>query len=109
MQSSLIFPMTIGQFIPYSYKMKKADIFEQFFVEAMTEKVEASTMSHSEFGRRVFGEDSGARLWRATREKSRKRSVSIGEASLMAEALGMDFPSLVWEIVQDGKRRGILT
>lgn len=102
-------PKSIGQSLPYTGEMKKSEQFEQFFVEAITERVAASPLSHSEFGRKIFESDSGARLWRATREKKRKRGLSIGEAYLMAEALGVDFPALLWEITQEGKNKGILT
>lgn len=89
--------------------MKKADIFEDFFVEEITRRVEESKLSHSEFGRLVFGTDSGPRAWRATREKERKRRISIGEALMMAEVLGLELPALVWEITQKAESKGILT
>lgn len=85
--------------------MKKSEVFEKLFIEVMAERVEAAKMSHSEFGRRVFGEESGARAWRATREKNRKRGLGIGEAYMMAEALDMEFPALMWEVMQEIKNR----
>ena len=102
-------PTPIGQTLHYTEEMKKSELFEHFFVEAMAERVENSSLSHSEFGRRIFESDSGPRLWRATREQKRKRGLSIGEAYLMAEALGVEFPALLWEIVQEGKTKGKLT
>lgn len=89
--------------------MNKAEIFEDFFIDVVTRKIEEAKISHSEFGRRVYQSESGPRLWRATREKERKRSTSVGEAYMMAEALGLDYPALIWEVVQEGKSRGVLT
>lgn len=103
--SRRISPLCIGRNALYSGYMKKSERFEKLFVEAMVRRVEAAGMSHSEFGRRVFGEGSGSRAWRATREKDRKRGLGIGEAYMMAEALGMEFPALVWEVMQEVKDR----
>lgn len=103
--SRQISPLRIGCIALYSGFMKKSELLENLFVEAMARRVEAAGMSHSEFGRRVFGEDSGARAWRATREKERKRGLGIGEAYMMAEALDVEFPTLVWEVMQEIKDR----
>ncbi len=107
--STEIIPTSVGETLLYTEVMKKAEQFEQFFVEAIEARVESSSLSHSEFGRRVFESDSGPRLWRAAREQGRKRGLSVGEAYLMAEALGIEFPALIWEIVQEAKHKGILT
>lgn len=109
MLSSEISPNNVGEFFLYISDMKTSEIFEEFFIAAVIERVESASFSHSEFGRRVFGSESGARLWRAVREKERKRAVSIGEAYAMAEALGIELPALIWEILQAAKARGILT
>lgn len=103
--SRRISPLCIGHIALYSEYMKKSELFENLFVEAMVKRVETAGMSHSEFGRRVFGEDSGARAWRATREKERKRGLGIGEAYMMAEALDVEFPALIWEVMQEIKDR----
>lgn len=90
--------------------MKKDDYFERVFVELVAERVEDSGLSHSEFGRRVFGGGaSGVRLWRSVRDHDgRGRKLTLGEAYRMAEALGTDFPSLVWNLCQAAKNRGML-
>ncbi len=103
--------MRLGQNVPYIDAMNKADIFERAFVTLIAERVEDLGMPHSEFGRRVFGETAGARLWRSCRgsEQRPARKVTLGEAYRMAEALGTDFPSLVWNLSQAAKNRGMLT
>lgn len=90
--------------------MKTAEAYEKAFVSLVAERVEDLGMSHSEFGRRVFGSTAGVRLWRSCRDfKSRRRKLTLGEAYLMAEALGTDFPSLVWNLTQAAKNRGLLS
>lgn len=101
-------PIAIGVNNPYTYNMEKDTIFEGLFIEAVADLVENSEMSHSEFGRAVFGDASGDRLWRAARGERRKRSVTVGEAYVMAEVLGLDLPTLLWRIVQDKKMQGKL-
>ncbi|EPR43155.1 hypothetical protein dsx2_2515 [Desulfovibrio sp. X2] len=90
--------------------MKNDDQFERVFVALVAERVEDMGMSHAEFGRRVFGGgDSGVRLWRSVRDvDGRGRRLTIGEAYRMAEALGTDFPSLVWNLCQSARNRGML-
>lgn len=103
--STLIYPICTGHFIRYKEGMKTSSEFERDFIVLVTERVEDLGMSQSEFGKKVFGEASGDRLWRATRSPSRKRGLSLGAAVTMAEALGTDFPSLVWHVTQAAKNR----
>lgn len=90
--------------------MSSAEIYEQAFIKLVAERVEDLGMSHAEFGRRVFGKASGARLWRSCRgeEQRPSRKLTLGEAYRMAEVLETDFPSLVWNLSQAAKNRGML-
>lgn len=89
--------------------MEKNLLFERAFVTIVAEMVEQKGMSHSDFGRRVFGETSGVRLWRWCRsEENRGRRLMLGEAYAMAAALDTDFPSLVWKISKEAVERGLL-
>lgn len=81
--------------------MEKSVAFERAFVALLAERVESSGMSHSEFGRRVFGEDSGSRTWRSTRDPERARKITLAEVHLAANVLGLDFPTMVWQFTQE--------
>jgi len=106
--SSANHPLTGGGNSPYTSTMKKDALFESLFIEAVAEQIDDSDLSHSEFGRAVFGNASGDRLWRSCRGEKRKRTVSIGEAYVMAEALGVDLPTLLWRIIQAKTSQGKL-
>ncbi len=80
-------------------------MFERAFVALVAEKVEAAGMSHSEFGRRALGEESGSRLWRSCRDAVKPRRVLLAEAHRMAEVLGTDYPTMVWEITREAHAR----
>jgi len=89
--------------------MENTDSFERVFITLIAERVEVSGMSHSEFGRRVFGDSSGVRLWRSCRDfEKRRRKLTLDEAYRMALALGTDFPTMVWNMVREAKARGML-
>jgi hypothetical protein len=89
--------------------MDKADNFERVFITLVAERVKAAKMSHSEFGRKIFGESAGVRLWRACRDfEGRGRRLTLDEAYRMADVLGTDFPTMVWNMVQEAKARGLL-
>lgn len=89
--------------------MENTDSFERVFITLIAERVEASGMSHSAFGRKVFGDSSGIRLWRSCRDfEKRRRKLTLDEAYRMAVALGTDFPTMVWNMVCEAKARGML-
>lgn len=81
--------------------------FERAFVALVAERVEQAGMSHSEFGRRVFGSEHGSRLWRTAREPARARKIILAEAYRMAEVLGTDLPTLLWQISREAEARGM--
>jgi hypothetical protein len=90
--------------------MENTDSFERVFITLIAERVEASPLSHSEFGRRVFGAASGIRLWRSCRDfEKRRRKLTLDEAYRMADVLGTDFPTMLWNMVQEAKARGMLS
>jgi len=90
--------------------MENKDNFEQVFIKLVAERVEDAGLSHSAFGKRVFGEASGVRLWRACRDmEKRRRKLTLDEAYRMAEALGTDFPTMVWNIAQAARSRGMIS
>ena len=89
--------------------MKNMDGFERIFITLVAERVEACGMSHSEFGRQVFGDSSGVRLWRSCRDfEKRRRKLTLDEAYQMAIVLGTDFPTMIWNMVCEAKARGML-
>lgn len=83
-------------------------MFERAYVALVAERVEAAGMSHSEFGRRVFGDESGSRLWRSCRDTGRTRRLLLAEAHKMAEVLGTDYPTMVWEITREAHSRRMM-
>ncbi|WP_051258220.1 hypothetical protein [Desulfovibrio cuneatus] len=80
--------------------MKNAQEFERQFILAVDERVEKSGLTHSNFGRKVFGEVSGERLWRKCRDVKNPRKISFAESYAMATLLGIDYPSFVWQVGQ---------
>ena len=82
--------------------------FERAYVAICAERVDALNMSHSEFGRQVFGETSGVRLWRLCRADKRTRSVTLAESMRMAEVLGQDFAAFIWQVRQEASARGLI-
>ena len=68
--------------------------FGRHFVSVVAARVEASGISHSEFGRRVFG------AVRDPKGSGKPRVLLLDEAYAMARALDMDFPSLIWTVFQ---------
>lgn len=83
--------------------MSKGTDFEIFFVDSIAERLVAMGMSHNEFGRLVFGEADGGRLWRSVRDPQntgKRRKLSLGETYTIAEVLGTDLPSLMWQVAQ---------
>ena len=78
------------------------ELYERFFVQEVTNMARERGLSHSEFGRRLFGEE-GSRMWRTVRDpmNTRKpRRVSLGEVHKVAEILDVELPSLIWAISQ---------
>ena len=72
--------------------------FGRHFVSVVAARVEASGISHSEFGRRVFGASDGGRTWRAVRDpkgSGKPRVLLLDEAYTMARALDMDRVSVI--------------
>ena len=108
MMSSTNYPILLGEKNLYDLPMENSKKFEYFFIEEIARRLDEAGLSHSEFGRQVFGEHSGSRLWRAARGENRKRGLSLSEAFKMAEILGTDYPSLIWDIYQKAKKEDII-
>lgn len=83
-------------------------LYERAIVALVAEKVEEIGMSHSEFGRRIFGEESGVRLWRKCRESTSPRKLVFSEAYKIAELFDLDLPTMLWQFSQEAQRRGML-
>jgi len=89
--------------------MSTPELYEQAFIKLIAERVEDIGMSHSEFGKLVFGKAGGVRIWRSCRDiEGRGRSLTLAEAYRIAEVLGSDFPCLVWNLTMAAKNRGML-
>lgn len=88
--------------------MKNGDKFERAIVALLEERVDASGMSHSEFGRRIMDGD-GVRLWRLCRAKDgKRRRLTICEAYAAAEVFGEDFSAMMWSFTQEARKRGLI-
>lgn len=85
--------------------MEKPTNLERNFVAHITAMVEEKGFNHSEFGKYVFGETSGVRIWRSTRDNTRQRFITMSEAVRMAEYLKEDLSSLIWKIEQMEKTK----
>lgn len=83
--------------------------FERFFVKMITGMATDKGLSQAEFGRRVFGEKSGIRIWGGVRSDKRCRDVSLAEALHMANVLDIEFPSLIWQAYERAKSEDILS
>lgn len=100
---------TMGPQVRYRLPMNTSLLFERAFIALVSEMVEQKGLSHSDFGRLVFGETSGVRLWRWCRSNGgRTRRLMLGEAYAMADALGMDFPTLVWKLTKEIEEKGMM-
>lgn len=77
-----------------------AEIFQLFFVHEVAKMAQDAGLSHSEFGRLVFGETSGSRIWRTARDLSRRRAISVADCYTIADVLQVDLPSMIWQITQ---------
>lgn len=83
--------------------MENTEDFEKIFIDYVVELLAQKGISHNEFGKLVFGDTDGGRLWRSIRDpqnSGKRRKVSINEAFSMAQTLGTDLPSLMWQISQ---------
>lgn len=85
--------------------------FEKIFVDHISGMLQEKGISHNEFGKLVFGETDGGRLWRSIRDpqnSGKRRKVTINEAYTMATVLGTDLPYIMWQISQilNAKKEG---
>lgn len=88
--------------------MKNGDKFERAIVQLLEERIEDQGMSHSDFARHVMDGDS-IRSWRLCRAKDgRRRRLRLSEAYDAAEVLGEDFATLMWNLLQEAHKRGLL-
>lgn len=83
--------------------MNKPTTFERDFVAHITAMVDSREITHSDFGKYVFGEVSGVRIWRYVREEKRQRFVTLSEAQKMAEYFREDLSGLIKKIEQKAK------
>lgn len=98
----------MGFLFLYTGIMKNGDKFERAVVTLLEERIEARGMSHSDFARDVMGGDP-IRAWRLCRAKDgRTRRLRLSEVYDAAEVLGEDFASLMWQLVQEAKKRGLI-
>lgn len=77
--------------------------FEIFFVELTCDIIEERGLTHSEFGRKVFGENDGPRIWRSvrsTRGKKSRRKLSLQEAYMISDTLNKNLFVTAWQTTQ---------
>lgn len=98
----------LGSQFPYGGWMKNGDKFERAVVTLLEERIEAMGMSHSDFARKVMDGDP-IRSWRLCRAKDgRRRRLRLSEAYDAAEMLGEDFATLMWQLLQEARKRGLV-
>ena len=98
----------IGFCFLYSGAMKNGDKFEKVVVELLEERIAAKGLSHSDFAREVMDGDP-IRSWRLCRARDgRRRRLRLSEIYDAAEVLGEDFASLMWQFLQEARKRGLL-
>lgn len=116
-----------GQNVLYSERMKKNDNFEpeqaekkqdgvtpeqqfeRFFIEMVTTMYQKNGLSHSEFGRAVFGEKSGVRIWGGVRSTKRERDITLAEVLKMAKTLNVELPTLIFKAYERAKDKDIIS
>ena len=82
--------------------------FERFFIELVTSMYQKNGLSHSDFGRAVFGEKSGVRIWGGVRSAKRERDITLAEVLKMAKALNVELPTLIFKTYERAKEKDIL-
>lgn len=90
--------------MPYTLTMEKPNTFERDFVAHITAMVEGRDIKHTDFGKYVFGELSGVRIWRYVRDEKRQRFITLSEAERMAEYFREDLSSLIKKVEQKAKQ-----
>lgn len=116
-----------GQNVLYSKRMKKTgnfepeqaekdgtemtpeQKFERFFIELVTSMYQENGLSHSDFGRAVFGEKSGVRIWGGVRSAKRERDITLAEVLKIAKALNVELPTLIFKAYERAKEKDILS
>ena len=82
-------------------------VFERCFVRLAEQMAEDRKMTHSDLARAAFGQEveSPVNKWRRIRNKSKLKPqyLNIVEAIRVAQALGVDFPSLCWRVAEQTK------
>lgn len=74
-------------------------MLERALVEIVARKVDANSEDHRPFGQRAFHPSAdGGRKWRRIRNGGGE--VSVSDAAQLAEAIGLDLPSLIWQATQ---------
>ena len=79
--------------------------FERSFVQVVVETLVKKGIKHAPFGRAIFGDESGSRIWLQVRDESKPRRLSLAEAHKIALFLGKDFPALTWEVQQEIEKK----
>lgn len=88
--------------------MESQTSFEKALVAVVTDMLKEKGIKHSPFGRFVFGETSGVRLWRIAREEARGKTITVNEFYRMAEFFEQELPEFVWKVCQRAKEKGLL-
>ena len=91
------------------YGMENTQSFERIIIMMAEAMLDESGQKHAPFGRAVFGESNGARLWRMTRGDLKERRLSVNEAKSMADYFEMDFPTFIWKAHQWGRDKGLIS
>lgn len=92
----------------YNESMENSKSFEKALVQIVAEMITLRGFKHSAFGRFVFGEKSGARLWRVAREADRGRVITVDETVLMADFFHEDYVSFMRTVYQQAKSRKMI-
>lgn len=80
-----------------------AELFERKYIEHIADMLDKSGVSYSDFARKVFPDQGNPEgKWRRLRNGHMGKFPSLGvaDAVRMSEALGENYPSLVWQVSQ---------
>ncbi len=87
--------------------MEKSLEFERAVIDLVAEILEKQGVTHTDFGRAVFGPESGVRAWRKCRESETPRKLSLAETHKIAEFLGIDLATMLWQLEREAEYRKI--
>lgn len=85
--------------------MEKSLKFERTVIDLVVEILKKRGITHTDFGHAIFGPESGVRSWRKCREGTTPRKLSLAETHKIAEFLGIDLATMLWQFEREAEYR----